>query len=56
MRLGLEIKNPWNFTADFNSSAQRADTISDKNAICTLIRCFLNKVRTFFEENPNFET
>lgn len=34
-------------------SAQRVDTISDKNAVCTLIRCLLDKVRNYFEQNPN---
>ncbi len=47
MRLGLEIKNPWNLTAEFNSSAHCADTISDKNALSTLIR----RVR---DSNPRY--
>jgi hypothetical protein len=55
MRLGLEIKNPWNLTADLNSSRQRRDTISGQNSDFDFLRCFLNKVRTFFEENPDFE-
>ncbi|MDP2630843.1 MAG: recombinase family protein [Candidatus Uhrbacteria bacterium] len=38
MRLGLEIKNPWNLTADFNSSRQRRDTIFSQNSDFNFLR------------------
>ena len=38
MRLELEIKNPWNFTAEFISSARSADTILGQNSDFDFIR------------------
>ena len=44
--MGLEIKNPWNLTADLNSLARSADTLSGQNSDFDFLRCVLNEVRT----------
>jgi len=51
--MGLEIKNPWNLTADLNSLARSADTLSGQNSDFDFLRCVLNEVRMYFELNPD---
>ena len=51
--LFFDFKNAWKILADFNSSAQSAETTISENSKNEIWLCLLNEIRTFFEENPD---
>ena len=50
--LTVEFKKPWNLLAEFNSDLTTSNARQREKSVKVKWRCLLNKVRTFFEENP----
>jgi hypothetical protein len=50
--LAVEFRKPWNLLAEFNSARSTPLAAGGENCEKSNWRCVLNKVRTFFEENP----
>jgi site-specific DNA recombinase len=50
--LAVEFKNPWKYVAEFNSDPITILARQRGNLKKVNWRCLLDKVRTFFEENP----
>jgi hypothetical protein len=50
--LALTFKNPWQYVADFNSNSLRTFADNEFSPHREEWRCLLDKVRTFFAENP----
>jgi hypothetical protein len=50
--LAVEVKKPWLFLADFNSDATTSTASHLETPAKPNWRCLLDKVRTFFAENP----
>jgi hypothetical protein len=50
--LAVEFKNPWKLLVDFNSQLTSSNSRQLEKSEKRKWRCFLDKVRTFFEENP----
>ena len=51
--LFFDFKNSWKILADFKASAKSAEASKNQNLIFRTRLRFLDKVRTFFEENPD---
>jgi hypothetical protein len=47
--LGIEFKKPWNYLHKINTEIQNSDSNSLSNSLKWWV---LEKVRTFYEENP----
>jgi hypothetical protein len=50
--LSVDFKNPWQFVADWNSGIARERADNEFCLTAAKWRCLLDKVRTFFAENP----
>jgi hypothetical protein len=51
--LSVTFKNPWQFVADFNSDSDLQPVAFGKTGEKENWRCLLDKVRTFFAQNPS---
>jgi hypothetical protein len=50
--LAVDFKNPWQFVAEFNSDPAPVFADNQFTHVSENWRCLLDKVRTFFDENP----
>ncbi len=50
--LAVEFKKPWNLLAEFNSDLTSSHARQREFSPNSRWRCLLDKVRTFFDENP----
>ena len=50
--LSLDLKNAWKIPAKFNAERRSREATPSKIAESETWRCFLDEVRTFFEQNP----
>ena len=53
--LACDYKKPWIIAEKYHAEALCAEATSYDFTKSTIWRCFLNEVRTFFDENPNAE-
>ena len=53
--LSLPLKNAWILAVKYHAKALCAEATSFNFAECTNWRCLLDKVRMYFEQNPNDE-
>ena len=53
--LSLDLKNAWKIPAKFNAERRSREATNLVFSECDNLRCFLDEVRTFFDENPNAE-
>jgi hypothetical protein len=51
-RLSVGFKNPWKIVAEFNSDPVTSGAGHREKSEKSNWRCLLDKVRTYFEENP----
>jgi len=50
--LAFDLKMPWKIAEKYNAEARSAEATPSKIAESETWRCFLDEVRTFFEQNP----
>jgi len=50
--LAVEFKNPWKIVAEFNSESVTSREHQLEKSQKSNWRCLLDKVRTYFDENP----
>ena len=54
-KLFLDFKNPYKITAFAEPERSEGEATNPKNAEIVNWRYLLDKIRTFFDENPDFE-
>jgi len=54
-KLFLDFKNPFKITAEAEPERSEGEATTPKNAKIENWRYLLDKIRTFFDENPDFD-
>ena len=52
-KLAIDFKNPWNYLAEMPAEARGEAPSEANSAVNKLWWCLLEKVRTFYQENPD---